>query len=151
MYEIMAENYNWQVRRIKPGDKTGLDCHALKKDLRFSVIKKQAPFASVGKAKGERSKLIIADKQGDVVTFGDNTLYVEIPLQFLKVTKPQHTAADVAPYRIKLGAVNQRVTLHYSIDNILYLNQRKAFPDVFGFVRQQHIGDDDIVIVSAER
>ena len=54
MYEIMAENYNRQVRRIKPGDKTGLDCHALKKDLRFSVIKKQAPFASVGKAKGER-------------------------------------------------------------------------------------------------
>ena len=34
------------------------------------------------------------------------------------------------------------------LDIILYLNQRKAFPDVFGFVRQQHIGDDDVVIVS---
>lgn len=74
MYEIMAENYNWQVRRIKPGDKTGMDCYTLKKDLCFSVIKKQAPFALEGKAKGERSKLVVSDKQGDIISFGDNTL-----------------------------------------------------------------------------
>lgn len=104
----------------------------------------------VGKAKGECSKLEISDKQGDVVTLGNNALHVEMPLQFLKVAEPEYSAADIAPYRVKLGTVNQTVALHDFIDNILYLNQSAVFPYIFGIVRQQHIGDEDVIIVPAE-
>lgn len=112
--------------------------------------KKENSLCPVGKAKGECSKLVISDKQGDVVTLGDNALHVEMPLQFLKVAEPEYSAADIAPYRVKLGTVNQTVALHDFIDNILYLNQSAVFPYIFGIVRQQHIGDEDVIIVPAE-
>lgn len=116
--------------------------------------KENSPCSRSGKQRENCSKLVISDKQGDVVTFGDNPLYVEMPLQLLKVAEPEHAAADVAPHGVKFGTVNQTVALHDFIDNILYLNQSTAFPDIFritfGVVGQQHIGNDDVIIVPAE-
>lgn len=57
MYEIMAENYNWQVRRIKPGDKTGLDCHALKKGFALQRYKKAGSLCLGGEGKGRKVKV----------------------------------------------------------------------------------------------
>ncbi len=123
-------HYNREAHGSKKGrgaDKSGINHEAIKKampDTVKVVTPDSTSFALVEKAKEDRSE--VADKQGDVVTLGDNPLYVERPLESHEVALPEYSAADVAPYRIIFGAVNQTVALHNFIDNILYLNQCPA-------------------------
>lgn len=84
MSEIMADNYNSQVRRIKQVDKLGgikQEWAATRyKGMMLLIVKRKLPLPRLGKQRENCSKLVISDKHGDIVAFGDNSLYVKMPL-----------------------------------------------------------------------